>query len=406
MIFSFIKKIIYIICLVLFYSLCGSPYMTIFPEVRNLVYLGIILLLPVCYSRYKNKCDFYTEIGLVLFTVICIIIGFSKGESLGLYISIASIFIFSYLFAKCNSLNGFIQLYGNCITVISAIDLIFYVILQFIGNFNFFPEFINSNGTIYKIGIIFNYIKFVPIRNCAVFWEPGIYASVIIIALLFEYTYINKISKIRVLLFHVCLFTTFSSAGIILLMICDLIYLFKFMNSNLKNKCLVYIIFSVLFIFLIFAFVNFDRILIYLGLDQHQFYNKLMSSNFENSSRINAIKHNLDLFVKNPLFGVGIGNAYASTKLFEDTSSTTFMMAELGLLGLIPTVVLLFSILKQKIFIIEKWIMSVVFLCILNKEPHMGIVLVWTIMFIYIQNKEEKLIVIPKGSDEINGKQR
>lgn len=381
-----IKKWGYIICFLIFYIFSGSPYMTVYSNIRNIIYLGILLLVFLLNLRIRNKDELENETILILLCLLCIIIGLIHNEAIMLYISLCATFVFSYLFSKACSMRYFIKIFQEIFIRISIVDLFFYFALQYIGQFSLFPEIVNSNGVIYKIGFIFNYMKNVPIRNCGIFWEPGLYATTIIISLLFEYIFVERMSYFRIVVLHICMFTTFSSAGIILLLLCDLLLLKEILYKFIKKRIAVAVL-SIFLVALVILLLNSDSVLIALGLNNHEFYYRLMSSNTKNSSRALAISHNMELFRKNPFFGVGIVKAYANAHLVEDTSTTTFMMSEIGIIGFIPTIGIIYSVFKQHISYIEKIIIVVMLLIIINKEPHMNLVLIWTLMFYMINEK-------------------
>ena len=376
----------YIICFLIFYILSGSPYMTVYSNIRNIIYIGILLLVLSLNLRIRNKTEIENETILISLCLICIIIGLIHNEAIMLYISLCATFVFSYLFSKACSMKYFVKIFQEIFIRISIVDLLFYFVLQYIGQFSAFPEIVNSNGVVYKIGFIFNYMKNVPIRNCGVFWEPGLYATAIIISLLFEYIFVERMSYFRIIVLHICMFTTFSSAGIVLLLICDLLLLKEILYKFMEKRIAI-VVLSVFLVALVILLLNSDSVLIALGLNNHEFYYKLMSSNTKNSSRVLAISHNMELFRTNPLLGAGIVKSYANTHLVEDTSTTTFMMSELGIIGVIPTIGIIYSVFKQHISYIEKIIIVVMLLIIINKEPHMNLVLIWTLMFYMINEK-------------------
>ena len=151
----------------------------------------------------------------------------------------------------------------------------------------------------------------------------------------------------------------------------------EFLKKTQRHRYTNYIVFYFLFIILIGLLFNSDNILNALGLGQSQFYGKLLTGNISDSMRVNAIKRDWGLFSSSPLFGVGIGKAYRNALNVDDTATTLFAMAEFGIIGLVPTLVLVLSVLKLRIDYIQKIIMLVCLLFCLNKEPHSNIVIIW-----------------------------
>lgn len=69
---------------------------------------------------------------------------------------------------------------------ITAISLVGYYLVNYTTLLSGLPRMINSNESEYTVGYIFNYITRMPERNCGVFWEPGVFASFLCTAMLYE----------------------------------------------------------------------------------------------------------------------------------------------------------------------------------------------------------------------------
>ncbi len=359
------------------YILSGSVFMTTIPEIRNIILVGVVVLLPKFFSRYMLEKDLAFITGLILFCFIMISIGSMHGDNTNTCLMLAFVYLFSYGIALRFPFQEFVDTYIKLITIISIIDLFLYLILQFVGDYSFFPEVKNSNFVTYRIGYIFNYISHQQMRNCGVFWEPGLYATMLVIAFILELVFMEKKSVMRIILYHACIITTLSAAGLVLMLFGDLLLLNDFLLKTQKHKYSNYVVFFVLFFILIGLLANSDNILNCLGLGQSQFYGKLLTGNISDSMRVNAIKRDWELFSSSPLFGVGIGNAYRNALNVDDTATTFFAMAEFGIIGLLPTAVLIVSVMRLRNDFIQKIIMLVCFLFCLNKEPHSNIVMIW-----------------------------
>uniref|UniRef100_UPI000FF138CB hypothetical protein n=1 Tax=Exiguobacterium sp. AM39-5BH TaxID=2292355 RepID=UPI000FF138CB len=91
------------------------------------------------------------------------------------------------------------------------------------------PEFLNLNNVPYQGVYLFFYIPWIPERNLGIFWEPGLFATFLVIGLLFELFFNNKkISIFRVIIFSLTIFTTQSSAGYLLLFIVSVAFFINF----------------------------------------------------------------------------------------------------------------------------------------------------------------------------------
>jgi hypothetical protein len=160
----------------------------------------------------------------------------------------------------------------------------------------------------------------------------------IILSFVMDLTFEKEVPFWRALIYHICIFTTASSAGIVLILFCDLLLLNRFMDSISNRKVLKYCVFFIVYMLLLLLFVNLDTFLTLTGLAQQRAYAKLLSDNMGSSARMQALIKNWNLFVQNPIIGSGISNAYRLASNFSDTSTTTFMMVEFGVVGALPTV--------------------------------------------------------------------
>jgi len=174
---------------------------------------------------------------------------------------------------------------------------------------------------------------------------------------------------------------------VVLILFCDLILLNKFISTFSTNKAVNYCVFFVVYALLLTLFINLDTVLTTTGLAQQRVYAKLLSDNMGSSARMQAFTRNWSLFCQNPIWGMGIGKAYSAVANFSDTSTTTFMMVEFGIIGVLPTAFVIKSIIGLRKELIVNISVITIFLCILNKEPHMRIAIIWIIAFYFSKEK-------------------
>lgn len=380
-----------ILLLLIIYMVGGSVYSTINSNVQWLPIFGLILLIPNILSNVRTKVskdEFLRSLVLYGFVLVVIANGFLHGGSLMSSIRMTLMFAFAYFVTFEIPFNEFRKIYIKFITYICAIDTVIYFILQRVGSFGFLPVAINSNMQSYRIGFIYNYLTLHPERNLGVYWEPGIFATMITIAFLLELLFEDNISVWRAVLYHVCVLTTGSAAGVLLILFCDLILIYRLAKKHTRSKSIAYIVFMLIYVVFIAAIVNLDYIIIFTGLNSQRAFARLMSDNFSNSARVLAIIRNWELFLSSPFSGKGIAEAYAAASNFSDTSTTTFMMVQFGIWGLIPTIGVIISVIGLRRDVITSITVITVFMLILNKEPHMGVIIVWLIMFYFLQVKQ------------------
>lgn len=378
------------IILIILYILSGSTYITLISNSQWIAAIGIVLMVPsiiIAMKRTISINDFFRGLLAYGFSLFVMSVGIINKESLGSYFRVSLVFLFAYFFTKEFEFDEFRKIFTNFILVISAIDVMIYAILQKMGQFSFLPIAYNGNGEGYRIGIIFNYLLSHPERNSGIYWEPGLFATMIVLAFLLELIFEDKIHLWRAVIYHICIFTTASSAGVVLILFCDLILLNKFISTFSTNKAVNYCVFFVVYALLLTLFINLDTVLITTGLAQQRVYAKLLSDNMGSSARMQAFTRNWSLFCQNPIWGMGIGKAYSAAANFSDTSTTTFMMVEFGIIGALPTAFVIKSIIGLRKELIVSISVITIFLCILNKEPHMRIAIIWIIAFYFSKEK-------------------
>ncbi|MBP3590868.1 MAG: hypothetical protein J6K14_00110 [Clostridia bacterium] len=362
----------------------GHAFRTLSVNLTRSIYIAALAaLIYFVYVLTSKKMKFGTEdfIFIVSFFMVgssYLMDGFQAG---GFYrITLAEI-LFAYFIIKLYSFRHVMKLYMIIMTVTSAIALVGYFLANYTNLLEFLPVYKNSNGVEYVVGIVFNYIKAIPERNCGMFWEPGLFATHLVIAIVIELISKKKASFLKLLLFSVCLFTANSSAGFVLWFLCLILY---FVRSSDRGKGKYFGSFFVIGILVIALIVllNLDYIIMNTGLKDNEYFQKLLLDNILDSSRVNAIIHNLKSFATAPLFGVGYVHSMDNIKFVADTSTSTYLLSAFGVLGAFYTIAIIYGILRQKnVGIISKILILIIALLIVNKEPHLQNVFTWILIF-------------------------
>lgn len=238
-----------------------------------------------------------------------------------------------------------------------------------------------------------------PDRACGVFWEPGVFASMIIISMLFDY-YIckNKITVLGITLYVLGIFMTKSTAGYLLLFIVLLGLAWQKIVGLKQN-----VLSSIVFIAIVVAITLSHEVVIDFLVELNpDVFEKLVETNSATTStRLNGPLINLEVFFERPLFGWGFtGSAteildrmYSSqiNKVVAQTSTSTQIMASIGILGIIYSVAFVFPMFQKKklshLLFESKTIIAICMLLIVNKEPHIFIVATWLMLFYINQQK-------------------
>lgn len=350
--------------------------------------LAIIFFIPVLMFVLSKNWEIYGVAFLLFIVMVSFQILISLGGNFTDYLDQLFVIIIAFGIVITYEFEKVVELFLKIMTFITAISLIGYVLVN--SGLLTLQTTTSLNGVEYGMGYVFNYIKNVPERNCGMFWEPGVFASFLTISIVFELIFKKRRRSIlRIILFSLGIITANSSAGFILLYLCFMLGLFsaKGKNANFSN------IFPGLIILILGAVVllNIDYIILNTSLSENEFFIKLLSSNIEESSRAKAITHNLETFIRNP-FGAGIGYTRDNMKHVADTSTFTYVMAVYGFLGVSYAVFWVYGILKYKgVNIFCKIILLIIFISILNKEPHLSLIFSWCILFFLLKGgyKEE-----------------
>lgn len=367
------------------YLFSGSPYTTINTDLSMLTVLIAFAILPIMlvFRREKNG-KLLLALLLISIMILISMISHSEFYSRAYWRLLAVVIIVSYLIEKYGFRN-IVKVYLDIMFFVSIISLIGYLLLNFTSLLNNLPSVTNINGVEYGVGIIFNYIKALPERNCGIFWEPGIFASYLALAIAFESIInSNSISWFRILVFVVSIITTTSSAGYVLLIFSLGIVLLRGRKLSGYKKLLAII---VVIAIAIVAF-NIDNIILNTSLAQNKYLIKLTSDRMNQSSRITSIYHNLSIFRKRVLFGAGINSVLNQMSSWADISTSTYMLSIFGVMGSLYTLFIIYGIFSQKnINIFVKLFFFFILISIVNKEPHINIMFTWIIILGMLSDK-------------------
>ena len=378
-------------CVIVFVILIsGHAFQTIYPVLQRLVIpaAAVILLLGLAKINRltvgKMGMAAMVFVGMACFTLVG-----HFGEGFIFYLTIIGYVLVGYGLARAYGLGQIARAHRSVMTVVTLVAIVGYVLVQGTTVLDSLPQMQNVNDVKYRIGVIFNYIVGIPERNCAMFWEPGLFATHLTIAMVFEIMMEKKPRVWRLLLFSIGIFTANSSAGFALWFLC--INLFFAKKINITKKPILGCLSMVVLLAGLAVIVNFDLILDQTGLGDNPFFKKLATENVAESSRMRAITHNLKLFLTAPVFGVGSVEAAKQMAHVADTSTFTYLISIFGILGFSYALYWVYSIYKlRKVNIFAKIIILAIVVIILNKEPHHNLLLSWMLLFALLQEDRVK----------------
>lgn len=197
-------------------------------------------------------------------------------------------------------------------SIIRVVKFITIISLVCFASYLLIPQ-LNSLLVISKEGISYSclgiYVHMIGYsRNCGMFWEPGAFQAFINIALLLEISK-KKTNNSTILLFCIGVLTTFSTTGYVAVFITLIIYILT--KTDLSASSLGKLLILVLSVFVILVAFK-DRI---FGFSQNTVFGKINTffeyQEYNNTRRTSASARYFafikpfEVFLQNPLFGVG-----------------------------------------------------------------------------------------------------
>ena len=238
------------------------------------------------------------------------------------------------------------------------------------------------------------------------FWEPGLFATYLAVAIVFLNKRESKRYWLTLLLFIVCLILTKSGAGIAMIPLILVIKLTENSENELSKRKNTLICVALL---LAFALGQVGSDVIDQWLNNYLFVKLNDTSNISNFTRTNAVLVDLQIAWNHFPLGVGIANyateiaKFNSSMQSSGTSTITTYLAEYGVFG-IPIVITwiksIYQISNGEKFV-TKFATLLMFLTILTKEPH-GNLLFMNCLLLYstIGYQSEKDLIIKKTEEK------
>ena len=234
---------------------------------------------------------------------------FINSSPTGVFVAYISILVFAYYFTKIYDVNEFLSIYLNLMRVLVLISLaVYFLLVLFPSARNACPVTTYSYNLTEPVKYYELIVTHMPLtswgieRNYGVFWEPGVFQIYINLALLISLFY----KKVRLLVFDTIVFsiaiiTTFSTTGYITILLVFICFL-------LNKKVSISRRFAISGI----AIIIFCYILVGLSgeMEDYVFYKFVaQEDNSSYVSRMYSILGNVNVALRNPIFGVGYSNS-------------------------------------------------------------------------------------------------
>ena len=360
--------------------------------------IGFIFVATYDFSKpkemLKNKRPTWMLIVLSAFAISAFITIFVSGEtgSLMMYFSFGIRILCAFLIAKLLSFEKFIKYYQISIFIITLIAIFVFLYTLVSGiNFSVLPEFVSGRSTVFY-NYFFLTFQFSQNRMQGIFWEPGMLATFLLLALSFEILFRRKIRPLFVVVFITGLLLTFSTFGYV----CLVIVLIIFVNKKVRNIWVAAILYVLLFGGTACAFIFANQIIPVLAEIFPTVFEKLVKKDVVvllSGDRVNSLLFDLEYWLKKPIFGNGMSamtNYYAGEaierNIHAQTSTLTYFLAEFGILGLAFPFFLIAGLFSMKRIAIEdKVALLILYLLILFKEPHQGIMFDYIFIFLIVK---------------------
>ncbi len=368
----------------------GSSFSTI------LLGLGIVILFCRMIRIKKNESEATVLVSRGKLALACYLIAvilitgiFRTGFS-GVATKQILITILALLITGVYSWDEFRQAFVKAMVVISVLSLAGLIIIQ-TPLANRFPTIVNYNNQTFLSGIFFSGLKYtytgLTNRLQGLFWEPGLFASYLSLAMILLKTENKREYWLTQILFIVCLVLSRSGAGIAMIPMIFITIIADKSEEKLSGKAR--IILTGLAV-LLFILAQYGSGIIEVWINSNFTMKVLNVTNISNYTRINAVLVDLEIAQENLPFGIGIGGyadevaRYSSAMASSGTSTFTTYLAEYGILG-VPIIFFwirsIFRLSGRKGFL-SIIATAVLMLSILTKEPH-GNLLFMNCIFMY-----------------------
>ncbi len=352
-------------------------------------------------------------------TIICfVLIGLSATGSLFInsegkyfisYFYFGILVITGFLLCRTISFQRFRKIFCDLMFGLSIISILLFVIFVCINKAIGVP-FENGNNNVLLNSFFINSQNLFYNRIQSIFWEPGVFASYLLIALSFELLIDGKLKISHLLIFVIALILTFSTAGYLLL----LLIVVPFFIEKIKNRAVrltgQILFFPILLISAVLIFVFAKDLANILP----SVFSKVAKQTNSFTTRLLSPKINFEMFLSKPLFGWGIHGSNAkyleiasSTEYLNlidaQTSTTVGLLARFGVLGSIYTIMAIVGIVfwkkSQPLSLVA---FVVLFLAIINKEPHGNMLVSWAIPFYFMYEAVDKIFIKKRKLSFIN----
>ena len=310
----------------------------------NYVFL-VILFIIFLIKKPEERIIYTNNVIIVWFICFALLLSvlFNSDSLLGGTTTIIIEIVTALLIVKKTSFKKFTDIYVDIIFLITVYSLIIYVLIHvgflfpsIIYNLGDSPIYTSAGCIFFKVNDFY--------RNSGIFREPGMYMIYINLCFIFKLIQNEKMTIWQLVVFCTGIFTSFSTAGIIVLFILFIIYM---LNMSKKHNKVLFVIIFLGVVFFICSSEFMDSMVF------HKFNESEENASF--LARISSVLIPSSIFIDNPLLGCGFANfekeyVEHSIKLYGFnigiSNSTNTIFNTFAVLGVIPGSFLLLSLYK------------------------------------------------------------
>lgn len=213
----------------------------------------------------------------------------------------------SLLVVKTMSSKSFALIYTRIIKIICVISLVGYSAIYFVPSV--FSHFIVTNSVGSAFSNYWLYVASLPFsffnRNYGMYWEPGAFSAFISLGFMLDTYYLRNSKALDFFIYIVTIITTFSTTGIIAIM---LMSLYLVVNKSIFTRGTRYLMLGFIALALLFAAIYPE---LFFSSSGESAFGKFQAYQGGDDTgtvaiRVYAIEYGIKGFLQNPLLGCGI----------------------------------------------------------------------------------------------------
>ena len=341
----------------------------------------------------KNiSLEFYITFFFILCLLLSLLLNKNKDANINSYLMFLSIVFCAFILSKVFSLKQFSKAFVNImviICIVSSLTNLFYLISGVdLGN----EILMTDDGSMGITSFFFFFIRNITNlgeRMAGPFWEPGVYASMSLMAIVLYHFYVNKTKILIPSLLSIGILFSRSTAGIVLMALVWLILIFDFFK-NKRVKIIIGILFLSLSLFMLLIIFS-PPLLSFFAKLMPAIFSKFQTISF--SCRYYSLIYGFKLFAQSPLFGLGFTTARetyfvitAADNVTVDAFTSTLggLAAAYGLVGILIYLLPLVGLfLNKRLPLITKFLLGMFFLLTTMQETQVEIFMLFILYLMF-----------------------